>query len=151
MLHNFSRVPAYFSAWCFACSFASAKLVVVVGPYLFTWLSWNQSHFIHFFTWIIHHQCNLLILSVELGVFDCFPGTMMANDGLFHCCKFGKSRSHAIPSCLFHFLGDQCCSGFKTVQLNVCIHLFPCQGVITHVHTLSFASSSIMRSKFLQT
>ena len=63
--HQFPRMPAFFSARCRARSSALLKPVVVVGPHLCTRSSRNRSQSIHFFTCILRHQWNLLILCID--------------------------------------------------------------------------------------
>ena len=79
--HHFPSMPAYFSAQCRAHSSALVKPVVVVGPHLCTQSSRNWSQSIHFFTCILCHQWNLMILCIDCGVFAWFPSTTTANEG----------------------------------------------------------------------
>ena len=79
--HPFLSVPVSFPVRCRACSSALVKLVVVVGPHLCTRLSRNRSLSIDFFTCILCHQWNFLILCIVCGVFACFPSTTTAKEG----------------------------------------------------------------------
>ena len=79
--HHFPSVPASFSARCRARSSALVKPVVVVGPHLCTRSSRNRSLSIDFFTCILRHQLNFLILCVVCGVFACFPSATTAKEG----------------------------------------------------------------------
>ena len=79
--HPFPSMPMSFPARCCARSSALVKPVVVVGPHLCTRSSRNRSLSIHFFTCILCHQWNFLILCVVCGVFACFPSATTVKEG----------------------------------------------------------------------
>ena len=131
--HQFPSMPASFSARCRARSSALLKPVVVVGPHLFTRSSRNRSQSIHFFTCILRHQWNFLIVCIDCGVFACFPSATTANEGaptveIFttpDLTLFGTDRS------IFWVIGTlltskQCSRFFMYIYLHVDISSLTC-------------------------